>query len=75
MTTHEDIKPYTIITVRREGERNARRILVERARPFGDSGDRLDITGWRVNAKGQRMHSRGGWARTYFVNLADIVTV
>jgi hypothetical protein len=74
MTTIEDIKPYQIIKVRRFGERNARRILVERVRTMNNNSDRLDITGWRVNAKGERMHSRGDWARTYFVNLADIVS-
>lgn len=74
MTTIEDIKPYTIIKVRREGERNARRIEVESVTRYGyQSAEQVSVIGHRVNAKGQRMHSRGGWAHTYFVNLADIV--
>lgn len=72
----EDIKPYSIIKVRREGDRNARHIEVERVsrQAFYQSDDEVEVVGYRVNAKGERLHSRGGWARSFTVKLADIIT-
>lgn len=75
MTTIEDIKPYQAIKVRREGERNARHIMVESVDRMRHQGDtEVTVYGYRVNADGRKMHSRGDWARTYFIKLADIVS-